>query len=64
MTGPPSHWGDSVVSLAFKVLAVALMLYVAARLIMAVLPILIVVGVVVLLCFAAWAFYQFRKSRW
>jgi hypothetical protein len=50
--------------LAWTVLAVAVMLYVAARLIVAVLSVLIVAGVVVLVGFAGWSIYQFRKSRW
>lgn len=64
MTVPPSRWRDSAMSLAWTVLAVAVMLYVAARLIVAVLPVLIVAGVVVLVGFAGWSIYQFRKSRW
>lgn len=65
MTGPaPSGWRDSALRWAWTVLAVALMLYVAARLILAVLPVLIVVGVVVLIGFAGWSIYQFRRSRW
>jgi hypothetical protein len=49
---------------AISVLAIALMLYVAARLIVAVLPVLIVLVVVALLGFAGWSFYRFRQSRW
>jgi hypothetical protein len=64
MTTPPSRWRDSAMNLAVTILAIALMLYVAAKLIVAVLPVLIVVGVVGLLGFGGWAFYQFRKSRW
>ena len=64
MTTPPSRWRDSVLSLAVTVLAIALMLYAAARLIIAVLPVLMVVSVIVLLGFAGWSVYQFRKSRW
>jgi hypothetical protein len=64
MTPPPSHWPDKAMSLAVTVLAVAVMLYIAARLIEAVLPVLIVVGVVGLVCFAGWSFYRFRQSRW
>jgi hypothetical protein len=64
MTTPPSRWRDSAMNLAVSVLAIALMLYVAARLIIAVLPVLIVAGVVVLFGFAGWSVYQFRKSRW
>jgi hypothetical protein len=64
MTTPPSRWRDSAMNLAVTALTIALMLYVAARLIIAILPVLIVVGVIVLLGFAGWAIYQFRKSRW
>lgn len=64
MTTPPSHWPDKAVSFAITVLAVALMLYVAARLIEAVLPVLIGIGIVALLGFVGWSVYQFRRSRW
>jgi hypothetical protein len=53
-----------LLSLAVSVLAIALMLYAAARLIAAVLPVLIGMGVVALLGFAGWSFYRFRRSRW
>lgn len=64
MTSPPSRWRDSAMNLAISVLAIALMLYVAARLIEAVLPVIIVLAVVALLGFAGWSFYRFRQSRW
>ena len=64
MTTPPSRWRDSAMNLAVSALVIAVMLYVAARLIMAVLPILIALAVVALLGFAGWSLYQFRKSRW
>jgi hypothetical protein len=64
MTTPPSGWRDSALRTAWTVLAIALMLYVTARLILAVLPVLIVVGVVVLIGFAGWSLYEFRRSRW
>lgn len=64
MTVPPSRWRDSALNLAVTVLAIAVMLYLAARLIMAVLPVLIVAGVVVLVGFAGWSIFQFRRSRW
>jgi hypothetical protein len=51
-------------NLAVTVLAIAVMLDIAARLILAVLPVLIVVGGIVLVGFAGWSVYQFRKSRW
>jgi xanthine/uracil permease len=64
VTTPPSHWPDKATSLAMRVLAVALMLYVAARLILAVLPVLIGIGIVALVGFVGWSVYQFRRSRW
>lgn len=64
MTTPPSRWRDSAMNLAVSILVIAVMLYVAARLIMAVLPVLIALAVAALLGFAGWSVYQFRKSRW
>jgi xanthine/uracil permease len=64
MTTPPSRWREGALNLAVTVLAIALMLYIAARLIMAVLPVLIGVGIVGLVGFACWSFYRFRQSRW
>lgn len=64
MTTPPSRWRDSAMNFAWTVLAVAVMLYVAARLILAVLPVLIVVGGLVLVGFCGWSIYQFRRSKW
>ncbi len=64
MTTPPSRWSDRVLGLALTVLAIAVMLNIAARLIVAVLPVLIGMGVVALLGFAGWSLYRFRKSRW
>jgi xanthine/uracil permease len=64
MTTPPSRWRDSAMNLAISVLVIALMLYIAARLIEAVLPVLIGVGIVALLGFGGWSVYQFRRSRW
>jgi hypothetical protein len=64
MTTPPSRWREGAIKLASTVLVVALMLYVAARLIVAVLPVLIAASVIVLLGLAAWSAHQFRRSRW
>jgi xanthine/uracil permease len=64
MTPPPSRWRDSAVNLAVTVLAIALMLYVAAQLIVAVLPVLIGMGVVAVIGFAGWLIYQIWQSRW
>ena len=64
MTSPPSHWPDKAVSFAMTVLAVALMLYLAARLIVAVLPVLIGLGIVALIGFGGWSVYQYWRSRW
>jgi xanthine/uracil permease len=64
VTTPPSRWRDSALNLAVAVLAIALMLYVAARLIVAVLPVLVGMGVVALLGFVAWLAYQIVGRRW
>jgi len=64
MTTPPSRWRDSAVNLAVTVLAIALMLYVAARLILAVLSVLIGIAIVALLGFAGWVVYQNMRARW
>jgi hypothetical protein len=64
MTTPPSHWLDALLRMAFTVLAIALVLYLAAKLIEAVLPVLIGAGIAALLGFTGWSVYQFRKSRW
>jgi xanthine/uracil permease len=64
MTTPPSHWLDKAMSLAVTVFVIALLLYIAAKLIVTVLPVLIGMGGVALLGFAGWSVYQFRKSRW
>jgi hypothetical protein len=64
MTTPPSHWPDKGLDLAVKLLIIAVVLYVAARLVLAVLPVILVTGGVVLVGFAGWSLYQFRRSRW
>jgi NADH:ubiquinone oxidoreductase subunit 6 (subunit J) len=64
VTTPPSHWPDKALSLALTVLTIAMSLYVAARLIVAVWPVLAIVGAVIFVMFAGWSIYQFRKSRW
>jgi xanthine/uracil permease len=64
MTTPPSHWPDKALSLAVTVVAIALLLYIAARLIVAVLPVLIGMGIVALIGLVGWSIYQFHKSRW
>ena len=64
MTTPPSRWREAVTNLAVTVLAVALMLYIAARLIVAVLPVLVGAGVVVIVGVLGWMVYQHRRSRW
>jgi hypothetical protein len=55
---------DRLLGFAFTVLAIAVMLYAAARLIVAVLPVLIGLGVVAVVLFLSWAAYQFWRSRW
>jgi len=64
MSTPPSRWMDGLLRMALTILAVAVVLNIAARLIVAVLPVLIAMGVVALLGFAGWSIYRFRQSRW
>jgi hypothetical protein len=64
VTTPPTRWRDSAMSIAWTVFAVALLLYVSVRLIVAVLPVLLIIGGVVLAGCAGWSIYQFRRSRW
>lgn len=61
---PPSHWLDRLLHAALVLLAIAVLLYIAARLIEAVLPVLIGAGIVVLVGFVSWSLYQFWRSRW
>ena len=62
MTAPPSQWPDKAMSLALKVLAIAVVLYIAARLILAVLPVLIAVGsAVVIGVIVRLVFYHINK---
>jgi xanthine/uracil permease len=60
----PSGWPDRLLSLAFTILAVAVMLNIAARLIVAVLPVLIGMGAVALVLLLGLAAYRFWSSRW
>jgi hypothetical protein len=55
---------DRLLGLAATVLGIALMLYIAAKLILAVLPVILVIAGIVLCGFAAWSFYRYRRSRW
>lgn len=64
MTAPPSRWRDEALNLAVRVTVIVVLLYVSARLILAVLPVLLIAGGIVLLGFAGWSIYQFRRSRW
>lgn len=64
MTSPPSDWFGALVHFALRLLAIALVLYMTARLIEAVLPVLIGIGAVGVIGFAGWSIYQFRRSRW
>lgn len=60
----PSRWTDRLLGLAFRVLAVAVALNVAARLIVAVLPVLIGAASVVLVGLIGWSAYRFYQMRW
>jgi len=64
MSTPPSRWPEKALSLAMIVLAIAVALNIAARLIEAVLPVLTGIAVAVLIGLAGWTIYQSRRSRW
>lgn len=64
MTGPPSQWPDRALGMSVTVLAIAVVLYIAAKLIEAVLSILLGVAVVGLVGYAGWTIYRFKQSRW
>jgi hypothetical protein len=64
MTIPPSRWRDSALSLALNLLVIALALYVAAKLVVAVLPVLIGLGIAGLIGFVGWSAFQYWRSRW
>lgn len=64
MTTPPSGWSERLFGLAMTILAIAVMLNIAARLIAAVLPVLIGLAVVGLVSFVGWSIYQRRRSGW
>jgi hypothetical protein len=64
MTSPPSQWPDRALGMSVTVLAVAVVLYIAAKLIEAVLTVLVGVAVVGLIGYAGWTIHRFRQSRW
>jgi type IV secretory pathway TrbL component len=59
-----SHWRESALNLAVTVFVIALALNLAARLILAVLPVLIVIAGIAMLGFLLWSTYQHWRSRW
>lgn len=65
MTNPPSRWSDRLLGFAFRLLAVVVMLYLVARLVVALLPVLIAVAVVGAVVYIGWSAYQYwRGGRW
>ena len=64
MSHPPRRWLNGVLGAALMVLATGVALYVAARLIIAVLPVLIGISIAGLIGWALWSLHSLRKSRW
>jgi hypothetical protein len=64
MKHAPERWIDGLVSIALMLLATALALYIAASLIIAVLPVLVGVAIAGLIGWAIWSLHRFRQSRW
>ena len=50
--------------MSVRVLAIAVVLYIAAKLIESVLSVLVGVAVVGLVGYAGWTIYRFNQSRW
>jgi xanthine/uracil permease len=61
---PPTRWRDKALSLAVMVLVIAVVLHIAARLVLAVLPVLVGMGIVAVLLYVGWWMYHMRRSRW
>lgn len=55
---------DRLLGLAMTALGIALMLHIAAQLILAVWPVIVVIFGVVLCGCAAWSIFRFWRSRW
>jgi len=64
MRQAPGRWTDSLVGMAVMVLVAALALHVAAKLIVAVLPVLIGIAVLAVAAWTLWGLYRFWQSRW
>jgi hypothetical protein len=65
MTPPsPSGYRGMVIRFAVTALSVALALYVAVHLLLAIAPELVGLGIVSLLTYIGWRVYRFRRSRW
>lgn len=64
MRSAPGRWTDGLVGIAVMVLVAALALYFAAKLIMAVLPVLIGLAIAGIVLWVAWGLHCFRQSRW
>ncbi len=60
----PERWSDRLFSVAVTLLVAAVALYIAAKLIIAVLPVLIGAGIVGAIGWAVWSLHRFRQSRW
>lgn len=64
MKPPHERWIDGLLRIAMTLLATAVVLYIAAKLIVAVLPVLIGVAFAGLIGWAIWSLHRFRQSRW
>jgi hypothetical protein len=60
----PTRWSDRLLGLGIRLLATALMLYLAVKLILAVLPFVVAFGAVGLVGFVGWSVYSRHRSGW
>jgi hypothetical protein len=64
VTTPPSRLSDRALDIAWRLLAAAVVTYITVRIVETILPVLLGIGIVALVIFAAWRMYAFRRSRW
>lgn len=61
---PPSQWPGKALGIAITFLAIAVIVNLAVQILEAVLPFLLGLAGAAVVVFAAWALYDYRRSRW
>ena len=60
----PQKWSTSLLRFALSVLVTVIALNMALHLLLAIAPVLIVVGIAVLCGYIGWLIVRFRRSHW